>query len=222
MNAKKSPSAPVATAARPSGTAAAPPPLRADARRNRARVLEAAQDAFASEGLAVPLDEIARRAGVGAGTVYRHFPTKEALFEAVMLSRVQEYVTAAREMATAQDPGEALFEFIRRMIHEGGVKKDLADSLTGAGIDVEGALSDVTRELEDAIGDLLSRAQRAGVVRRDIGIAELMTIIASIFLANRARAGDTELHRRVVAVVLDGLRGGPTGVDDPPPGQYDI
>lgn len=101
------------------------------------------------------------------------------------------------------------------------MKKDLADSLTGAGIDVEGALSDVTRELEDAIGDLLSRAQRAGVVRRDIGIAELMTIIASIFLANRARA-DTELHRRVVAVVLDGLRGGPTGVDDPPPGQYDI
>ena len=206
MNAKKSPSSAAATAARPSGTAAAPPPLRADARRNRARVLEAAQDAFASEGLAVPLDEIARRAGVGAGTVYRHFPTKEALFEAVMLSRVQEYVTAARSMATAQDPGEALFEFIRRMIHEGGVKKDLADSLTGAGIDVEGALSDVTRELEDAIGDLLTRAQGAGVVRRDIGIAELMTIIASIFLANRARAGDTELHRRVVAVVLDGLR----------------
>jgi AcrR family transcriptional regulator len=187
---------------------AGPAPLRADARRNRARVLEAAQEAFAAEGLAVPLDEIARRAGVGAGTVHRHFPTKEALFEAVMLSRVQEYVTAARELATAQDPGEAMFEFIRRMIHEGGVKKDLVDALTGAGVDVEGALSKVTKDLESAVQELLTRAQKAGAVRDDIGAKELMTIIASIFLANRAGPGDTELHQRVVMVVLDGLRAG--------------
>ncbi|WP_405842679.1 TetR/AcrR family transcriptional regulator [Streptomyces platensis] len=213
MNAKKLPSA-TAPATSPSGTAAPPAPLRADARRNRARVLKAAQDAFAAEGLAVPLDEIARRAGVGAGTVYRHFPTKEALFEAVILSRVQEYVVAAQELITAQDPGEALFTFIRRMIHEGGVKKDLADALTGAGIDVTGALSGVTRELDDAIESLLTRAQEAGAVRGDIGIAELMTIITSAFLATRAHVDDIELHQRVVVVILDGLRGGPARTDE--------
>ncbi|MFF9351704.1 TetR/AcrR family transcriptional regulator [Streptomyces sp. NPDC014734] len=181
-------------------------------------MLKAAQDAFAAEGLAVPLDEIARRAGVGAGTVYRHFPTKEALFEAVILSRVQEYVGAARELITDQDPGEALFTFIQRMIHEGGMKKDLADALTGAGVDVTGALSGVTSELNDSIEALLTRAQAAGAVRGDIGITELMTIIASAFLANRAHVGDIELHQRVVAVILDGLRGGPAGIDKVLPG----
>src|SRR6266545_3604820 len=78
-------------------------PPRADAVRNRQRVLEAAKEAFAAEGLAVPLDEIARRAGVGAGTVYRHFPTKEALFEAVILDRVRKLVDYAESLADA-DP----------------------------------------------------------------------------------------------------------------------
>ncbi|MFJ9854819.1 TetR/AcrR family transcriptional regulator [Streptomyces sp. NPDC101150] len=208
MNAKKTGAA---TAPTPRSGAAAPPTaLRADARRNRARVLKAAQEAFATEGPAAPLDEIARLAGVGAGTVYRHFPTKEALFEAVILSRVQEYVEAARELITDQDPGKALFTFIQRMIHEGGLKKDLADALTGAGCDVTGALSGVTKELNDSVEALLVRAQEAGAVRDDIGITELMTIIASAFLANRAHVGDTALHQRVVTVILDGLRGGPT------------
>ncbi|MFC7660235.1 TetR/AcrR family transcriptional regulator [Pseudonocardia benzenivorans] len=71
-------------------------PLRADARRNREKVLRAAQEAFAEHGMGVPLDEIAGRAGVGPGTVYRHFPTKEALFEAVVAARMQDLITAAR------------------------------------------------------------------------------------------------------------------------------
>lgn len=216
MNAKKPESSAVQPAATTAAASAqgAPAPLRADARRNRARVLKAAQEAFAVEGLAVPLDEIARRAGVGAGTVYRHFPTKEALFEVVMLGRVQDYVVAAREAATAQDPGGAFFDFIRSMINEGGMKKDLADALTGAGVDVAGALSEVTRELSAAIGALLARAQRAGAVRGDIGAAELMTIIASVFLAVRAQGGDAGQSELVIAVIMDGLRGGPAGVGE--------
>ena len=86
-------------------------PLRADARRNRARVLEVAQQVFAEEGLAVPIDEIARRAGVGVGTVYRHFPTKDALFEAIIVERLCAVGEAARELARRPGAGRAFFGF---------------------------------------------------------------------------------------------------------------
>ena len=82
-------------------------PLRADAARNRARVLEVAYDTFAAEGLSVPIDEIARRAGVGAGTVYRHFPTKDDLFRAVIEDRIRNIVDDGRALLTSGDPGES-------------------------------------------------------------------------------------------------------------------
>src|SRR5436853_6815375 len=92
-------------------SAGAPRPLRADARRNRDKVLHAARDAFAASGFGVPLDEIAARAGVGPGTVYRHFPTKEALFEAVGQSRIEDLVADARARAGAAEPGSAFVAF---------------------------------------------------------------------------------------------------------------
>ncbi|MFI9161984.1 TetR/AcrR family transcriptional regulator [Kitasatospora aureofaciens] len=206
MTAKKPGRAEHAPAAgRAEAVAAGTAPLRADARRNRARVLQAAHEAFAAEGLAVPLDEIARRAGVGAGTVHRHFPTKEALFEAVMLNRVQETVAAISELAATQEPGPALFAALTRMVDEGGVKKDLADALAGAGVDVTGSSASVTRELTDVLDELLTRAQQEGAVRKDIGVAELMAVIAGVFLATR-RSTDRDFARRVLNVVLDGLR----------------
>lgn len=93
----------------------AEPPLRADARRNRQRILDAARAAFAEAGRAVPLDEIAARAGVGPGTVYRHFPTKEALFQAVVAERVGDLVAEAQRLAGANDPGAAFFAFLSRL-----------------------------------------------------------------------------------------------------------
>ena len=90
-------------------------PLRADAARNREKVLRAAREAFAESGYGVPLDEIAARAGVGPGTVYRHFPAKEALFEAVVTARITDLVNEARVRADAADPGEAFFGFLTRM-----------------------------------------------------------------------------------------------------------
>src|SRR5262245_28258757 len=92
--------------------------LRADARRNRDRVLEAARRAFAEQGYAVPLDEIAAAAGVGPGTVYRHFPTKEALFEAVSVANVQDLAADARARAEAADPGSALAGFLDRLTEQ--------------------------------------------------------------------------------------------------------
>jgi AcrR family transcriptional regulator len=179
--------------------------LRSDARRNRAKVLEAAQLAFADDGLAVSLDEIARRAGVGAGTVYRHFPSKEALFEAVIISRVQEHVAEAEALAGAGDAGEAFFGFLRHLIESGGVKRDLVDALTGAGADVS-AVAAATASLRSAVESLLVRAQQAEAVRASIGIDDLMTLLAGTFLATQRYTHDLERRDRVWAVVFDGLR----------------
>lgn len=185
-------------------------PLRADARRNRARVLEMAQEVFASEGLSVPIDEIARRAGVGVGTVYRHFPTKEALFEAVILSRFERLVEEARSLADAGEAGEAFFGFLSRMIEEGMAKKDLVDALGGAGRDFRAVTSAVAQDLRLAMDLLLTRAQESGAVRDDVGIADLMALVAGTSLAIRHYPGDPHLPGRMVAILCDGLRRGRT------------
>jgi AcrR family transcriptional regulator len=180
--------------------------LRSDARRNRQRVLEAAQVAFATDGLAVPLDQIARRAGVGAGTVYRHFPNKETLFEAVVFDRLRRLVGEARSLASSKEPGEAFFGFLRRMVEEGLAKKDLLDALAGAGIDVDVGSSPVSQELRGVVGELLADAQHAGAVREDVGVAEVMVLLLGTALAIRQRAGEGGESARIVAVVCDGLR----------------
>ncbi|MGW4117612.1 TetR/AcrR family transcriptional regulator [Nocardia sp. NPDC004711] len=178
-------------------------PLRADARRNRERVLAAAQEAFAAEGLSVPLDEIARRAGVGAGTVYRHFPTKEALFEAAILDQVEKITAHARDLTNSNDPGTAFFEFLEKLVLQGGVKRDLADALRANGGEYPRTVS---RDLEAALGTLLSRAQQAGAVRPDISVGDLLTIIKGIFLAAHDTGATPGLRERTFAVMTDGLR----------------
>src|ERR1700728_1033653 len=111
-------------------------PLRVDAERNRQKVLDVAQGVFAAEGLAVPIDEIARRAGLGVGTLYRHFPTKEALFLAILVDRMERLVADARELARAPDPGEAFFGFLSRVVREGSTKRDFMDALSASGADL--------------------------------------------------------------------------------------
>src|ERR1700728_3738805 len=108
-------------------------PLRADARRNRDRVLDAARAAFGAEGSDASLDEIARRAGVGAGTVYRHFPTKEALFEAVVIDRMGELIQEAQALLVDPDPGRAFASFVERLGREGALKRDLVEALANDG-----------------------------------------------------------------------------------------
>src|ERR1700734_3523975 len=104
-------------------------PLRADAARNREKVLRAAREAFAESGYGVPLDEIAARAGVGPGTVYRHFPTKEALFEAVVTARLEDLLEDGRRRARTDDPEAAFFGFMARVAEEGMAKRDLPDAI---------------------------------------------------------------------------------------------
>ncbi|NKQ54939.1 helix-turn-helix transcriptional regulator [Amycolatopsis sp. K13G38] len=177
----------------------AKPPLRADARRNRARVLAAAQEAFADEGLSVPLDEIARRAGVGAGTVYRHFPSKESLFEAVVLDGVERLSEQARERLTAAEPGPAFFEFIEIVAEQAMLNKALCEALESAG----GSLSHTPHtDFRALFGELLRRAQAAGAVRQDLEPEDLTALLAGYLAINRQSSPGRALGR----VLTDGLR----------------
>lgn len=182
-------------------------PLRADARRNRVRLLQAAEQAFATEGTSVPLDEIARRAGVGAGTVYRHFPTKEALLSAVILRVIQQRLDDARALFNADDPVDAFYGFLTRMVEEGAAKKYLVDALVGGNPDIQLVTSELTDDLRRAIEALLIRAQTARAVRRDIGVADVMAVLAGALVAARRHSGEPELRTRVLTIFLDGLRG---------------
>ena len=183
-----------------------PRPLRADARRNRERLLRAASAAFAADGLSVPLDEIARRAGVGPGTLYRHFPAKEALFEAVLRDRLERLADEARALGQAADPGPALLGFIGRLIAEAAPKQDLVEALAGGGADLNAALAATSARLREDIGRLLARAQRDGAVRSDITTADLMALISGVLFALRARPSGQADPQRAAAVLRDGLR----------------
>src|SRR5690242_1328069 len=153
-------------------------PLRADAARNRARVLEVAYQTFAAEGLTVPIDEIARRAGVGAGTVYRHFPTKEDLYRAVIEDRINRIVDDGRALLTTQDPGEALFIFLRSMVLEwGATDRGLAEALAGFGLDVKDAVPDAEDAFLGLLGELLRAAQKAGTVRPDVDVPDVKALM---------------------------------------------
>jgi AcrR family transcriptional regulator len=166
-----------------------------------------AADAFATSGLGVALDEIARRAGLGPGTLYRHFPTKESLFEAVVHERMQNLVDAARAQRDAADAGAALLAFIDRLAAEAGPKKDLVDALIGTGVDVHTRLAAAGAGLREEIGHLLTRAQHQGAVRADITVADLMALLSGLLLAlHTTRNHGAASPQRTLAVLLDGLR----------------
>jgi AcrR family transcriptional regulator len=178
--------------------------LRADAARNRARVLEVAYETFAAEGLSVPIDEIARRAGVGAGTVYRHFPTKEALFHAVIENRLQRLVDDGYALLNSDGPDEAIFTFLRSIVLQwGATDRGLVDALAGFGIDIASAAPDAEGAFLAVLGQLLRAAQTAGTARTDVGAAEVKALLVGC-QAMQTYNGD--VAERVVDVVFDGLR----------------
>ncbi|HEX6394536.1 MAG TPA: helix-turn-helix domain-containing protein [Acidimicrobiales bacterium] len=188
-------------------TAACSLPLRADARRNRELILDAADKAFAEEGLGVPVDEIARRAGVGAGTLYRHFPTKEALFQAVLVAHLDEIAERARELAEREDADEALFEFMTCLGGEAASKKNLIDALAGAGVDVHQTAPESKRSVEDAFRKLLSRAQATGSIRSDVTIDDLFGLIMGTCAMGNPASDASQA--RMLAIVCAGLRASP-------------
>ncbi|GHF59840.1 AcrR family transcriptional regulator [Amycolatopsis bartoniae] len=174
------------------------PALRADARRNRARVLAAAQEAFADEGPGVPLDEIARRAGVGAGTVYRHFPSKESLFEAVVLDSIERLAGQAEALLDAPDPGEAFFGYFETVAEQALLNKALCEALESTG---EAMARPEVPEFHSRLGELLRRAQESGAVRADIAAEDLPALLAGHLAIRRQTS-----RGAVARILVDGLR----------------
>jgi AcrR family transcriptional regulator len=190
-------------------------PLRADARRNRARLLDAAEAVFAAKGTWASTEEVARTAGVGVGTLFRHFPTKENLLEAVYRERLRRMADAAREVGAASDLATAFFGFLADQVAHSGTKIAVADALAEAGIDVSTTSAVEGREVSAALGDLLVRAQKAGAVRPDVGLPELMALLVGASRAVEHAASD-EVRARIVRIILDGLR---PATASPDPGQ---
>lgn len=176
---------------------------RADARRNRARIVEVARVELARQGTGVGMDDLARAAGVGVGTLYRHFPTKEALLTAVLAERIAGAALDAKTAARQPDAGHAFFAFLERMWREGAEKKDLVDALGGAGFDIRGATADASGEFRRALGALLRRARQAGAVRADATLEDVLALLAAAMTA-AGRPGTSPA--RLFSIVCDGLR----------------
>jgi AcrR family transcriptional regulator len=185
-----------------------PEPLRADARRNRDRVLRAAQQMFAAEGLAVPLDEIARRAGVGPGTVHRHFPAKEELYLAVAIDQLEQLAAQAKALAADGDPAAALFAQLSAMMASGAENVAVKSALAAAEFDLRTTAPDVAAELTRRVAELLDRAQAARAVRPDVIVEEVMALVAGAFAAIRhaGAEGSRERSAHIAQLILDGLR----------------
>lgn len=179
-------------------------PLRADAQRNRARILEAAETVFAVEGIEVPVDLIAEKAGVGVGTLYRHFPTKEKLCEAVLMDRLSALALDAQALADSDDPKAAFFGFLTHAVEEGAAKRDLIVAVMGAGLDQDESSMAVKEELHDAIGVLLERAQAVGAVRPDVKPDAVLALIGATCQATAHSTAAPALD--LLTIVCDGLR----------------
>ncbi|WP_067469601.1 TetR/AcrR family transcriptional regulator [Actinomadura macra] len=189
-------------------TAEPPVPRRADALRNRERILQAALDAFSTDGRLVPLDEIARRAGVGAGTVYRNFPTKEALFTAVVANRVVRIVDEAKALADTGDPVEAFYGFVTWVVERAMVNHALCEAL--ALDDGIGAFDYrcVDEDFTAALAVLLRRAQEAGGVRDDVDVTDIRTLLVGCMIMER-RHRSTGPPGRMTTLACDALRPSP-------------
>ena len=183
-----------------------PPPrkLRVDAERNRARVLEVAAEIFATEGLSVPVHEIARRAGVGTGTVSRHFPTKEELFAAILFSRMEQLTAEADALMRTQAAGPAFFTFFATVVRAGSANRGLAEALAGAGYDLEAA-AQAGFDVSGRLRDLLTRAQQDGAIRADVGFADITALLAGCLTRD---GGDAALDP-MIEVICQGLRAAP-------------
>jgi AcrR family transcriptional regulator len=180
-------------------------PMRADARRNRERILQTARESFAAEGLAVSLDEIARRAGVGPGTVHRHFPAKESLVEAVIADRLDQLTEQARQAAESDRVGSSFFPFLLHLLSESRAKQDLADALTGAGITLSEPTQQTALALREVFAGLLLRAQESGTVRPDVDAEDVQAIVLAALTAERHNT-DPDRPGRIANLVLDCLR----------------
>jgi AcrR family transcriptional regulator len=183
----------------------APRPLRADARRNRERVLVAAQVVFGEHGREAQMDDVARRAGVGVGTVYRHFPTKEALIEALAVDRFERILAVGKAALERTDPWEAFVEALWS-----GAELTASDrSFTEIVGEIQGPMplpAELLKDMNDTFGELIRRAQACGMLRPDLVIDDIPMFMCGIGLGARKTHSCPDAWRRHISIVIDGLR----------------
>ncbi|WP_225836338.1 TetR/AcrR family transcriptional regulator [Streptomyces sp. NK08204] len=182
-------------------------PMRADARRNYERLLKAAAEAFAEQGENASLDDIAKRAGVGSGTLYRHFPTRQALLEAAYVDRIEALGGRADELAEELPPGEALAEWLNELcvatIQVRGLKALLGSAVT------DGSSSTLTAcgtAVKGAANRLVAAAQAEGTLRTDLDAIELLRLAHGVATASELANGQGRQIRRYLSLLTEGLR----------------
>ena len=188
-------------------TPAPPPrakPLRADAKRNLQSLVETARDVFARSGVDVPMRQIAELAGIGVGTIYRHFPQRSDLIAAVYRHEVDACAEAAFVLLREHAPGQALDRWMQRYVDFIVAKRGLAAALHSGGGAFETLPAYLYSRLEPALGGLLSAAVAVGELREDAVPRELLQAVAALCM--RSSDGDTSPSRRLVGLLVDGLR----------------
>jgi len=179
---------------------------RSDARRNRQAVLAAAEAEFSRAGLKVPIDAIAKRAGVGVGTVCRHFPTKQALIEAVLTAMYESLLSDAETALEHDDAGAAFLEFFEALTAFQGRHRALAEQMA-TDVGLPASEESLRGALHAAITELVVRAQAAGALRADIGPADVAMLFSGVAHATSTLGAlEPTLRERYVRILLDGLR----------------
>ena len=187
----------------PAAKLAEAPPMRADARRSHGRLLAAATEAFAEKGADAPLEDIAKRAGVGIGTLYRHFPSRLDLQEAVYRNQVSAVCAQGEGLADAPSPGDAFAGWLRVLASYLVTKRGLASALIAAkGRDSE-VISLCSQIIRSTAEQLLQRAQEAGAVRADLTAADVMMLVHGVVVATERTPDQAD---RLLSLTLDGLR----------------
>ncbi|MDN3241772.1 TetR/AcrR family transcriptional regulator [Glycomyces tritici] len=179
-------------------------PLRADAIRNRARILEAAEAVFAEQGASVATDAVAARAGVAIGTVFRHFPTKPDLLKAVVMNLQDRIVAEADAMVRDEGAVTALFEFCSLVMNAGASHRDVFERLAETGVQVR--VADALVRLRPAVDVLLQRARGGGAVRPDLSTDELIALLAAVCQEAIADDWSAAFRRRSLDLLFTGLR----------------
>ncbi len=180
--------------------------MRADARRNYDRLLAQARAAFAEHGTGTSLEDVARRAGVGIGTLYRHFPNRHALISAVWEDAVSDLLARSRALLDDPQPCSALVTWLRAIVTHAGEYRGLSSALMSASQDDSSALARCSAPMRQAGAALLARAQEAGAVRPDVSISDLLQLTNAISLAAEETPDDPELADRLLTLTLRGLK----------------
>jgi len=178
-------------------------PMRADAQRNRQRILQAAEAVFAEHGPQASTEQVAQRAGVAIGTVFRHFPTKAELLQALMKRLLQQLTDEAGTLVEQGNPNTALLEFFTHLVERTTANRSVVGLLATEGIEapIAGALG----SLSDVVQQLLQRGQRAGAIRTEVLVDEVMALLASACQGALHGGWSPELRQRTLAIMFTGL-----------------